>query len=346
MGRRTVQIVAATIAVLALVGTTLWISVVRTTAQQLELTAVKVTAPPRIDGTVDAAWGRAKDVAVPVSGGANHTNGRTTVRIKALYTSDMIYFLVSWADPTESLRRAPFQKASDGSWDKLKDSNDKGHDNNLYYEDKFAIIWNMSIKGFEQSGCFATCHVGEAGKTYGNKYTAAAGEIGDIWHWKGVRTNPVGQVDDQYVDSTRFDPQASPEAGRHSDPKTGGGYTDNVLEGGKPKWALPANRPAPPYWILDAQKAAFDDAKYKAGDEVPGIVVAPFGGDRGDIAARGVYKDGTWTVEIARKLVTGSKVDVQFSPLTRPYYFGVAVFDNAQVRHAFQMGAVRLVFGQ
>lgn len=346
MDQRMVRIAAAVVVALALIGAMLWTSVARTTAQQLELAAVKVTAAPRIDGDVDAVWGRAKDVAVPVSGGANLSNGQTTVRIKALYTSDMIYFLVTWADPTESLRRAPFQKQADGTWAKLRDPSDKGHDNNLYYEDKLAMIWNMSIKGFEQTGCFATCHAGEAGKTFGNKYTATASEIGDIWHWKGVRTNPVGQVDDQYVDSTRFDPQASPEAGRHSDPKTGGGYADNVLESGKPKWALPNNRPAPPYWILDAQKAAFDDSRYKAGDEVPGIVIAPFSGDRGDIAGRGVYEDGKWTVEIARKLVTGGKFDVQFSNLNRPYYFGVAVFDNAQVRHAFQMGAVRLVFGQ
>lgn len=343
---RTGKVALATIAVLALTGGLLWTAVARTTAQQPEVVAVKVTAPPAIDGVVDSVWARAREVTIPISGGANLRGGQSTVRIKALYTSDTVYFLATWADPTESVRRAPFQKQADGSWRKLKDPNDKGHDNNLYYEDKLAMIWNMSIKGFERNGCFATCHLGEAGKTYGNKYTATAAEIGDIWHWKGVRTNPVGQVDDQYVDSTRFDPQASPEAGRHSDPKTGGGYADNVLDAGKPKWALPNNRPAPPYWILDAQKSPFDDSRYKSGDEVPGIVIAPFSGDRGDIAGRGVYKDGKWTVEIARKLVTGGKFDVQFNNLTQPFYFGVAVFDNAQVRHAFQMGAVRLVFGQ
>jgi len=341
---RTIRWTVAVIAGLALIGGLLWTAVARTSAQQLELTAVKVAAGPRLDGAVDDVWARAKEVAIPVSGGANLPGGQTTVRMKALYTSEAAYFLITWADPEESLRRAPFQKQADGTWKKLSDPNDKGGDNNLYYEDKFAIIWNMSIKGFEQSGCFATCHAGEAGKPYGNKYTATATETGDIWHWKGVRTNPVGQVDDQYVDSTRYDPQAAPEAGRHGDPKTGGGYANNPTEAGRPKWALPANRPAPPYWIIDAEKVPLDDSKYKAGDEVPGIVIAPFAGDRGDIQARGVYRDGKWTVEIARKLVTGSKFDVQFSNLSRAYYFGVAVFDNAQVRHAFQMGAVRLVF--
>jgi hypothetical protein len=40
-------------------------------------------------------------------------------------------------------------------------------------------------------------------------------------------------------------------------------------------------------------------------------------------------------MEISRKLVTGSKFDVQFDDLKKGYGFGLALFDNAQVRHAF-----------
>ena len=72
---------------------------------------------------------------------------------------------------------------------------------------------------------------------------------------------------------------------------------DNVSDDKKgPKFALKGNKPAPPYWIVDAEKEAFDDSKYKAGDEVPGIIVSPFTGDRGDIAAKRVWKDGVRTV--------------------------------------------------
>lgn len=343
---RTARVGSVVVAIVALIGGLLWAGVGRTTGQQLELVALKVATGPVLDGQVDQLWGRAKEISAPVSGGANLPNGGTTVKMRAIYTADTVYFLLTWADPTQSLRRAPFQKQQDGTWKKLADPNDKGGDNNVYYEDKLAIIWNMSIKGFEQSGCFTTCHAGEPGKAYGNKYTATASETGDIWHWKSVRTGSVNQIDDQYVDSTRFDAQAAPEAGRKSDPKTDGGYVDNVLDGGKPKFALAENKPAPPYWIIDSQKAAFDDGKYKAGDEVPGIIVAPFAGDRGNISSRAVYANGTWTLEASRRLVTGSQFDVQFNNLTRPYYFGVAVFDNAQVRHAFQTGAARLTFGQ
>jgi len=53
-----------------------------------------------------------------------------------------------------------------------------------------------------------------------------------------------------------------------------------------------------------------------------------------------------WTLELARKLVTGSQFDVQFNDLTKGYFFGVAAFDNAQVRHAFQGGVNELRFAQ
>jgi hypothetical protein len=202
----------------------------------------------------------------------------------------MVYFLAQYKDPTDSVQRGPWVKQADGSWQKLKDPNDKGGDNNLYYEDKMAVIWDISSPAFEQRGCFSACHTGE-GKPFGNKYTKDAGERLDMWHFKSVRTGSVGQTDDQYVDATRYDPDKSPNAGRKTEPKTGGGYVDNVSDDKKgPKFALKGNKPAPPYWIVDTNKEPFDDSKYKAGDEVPGIVVAPFTGDRGDdgVEGRGV----------------------------------------------------------
>ena len=95
---------------------------------------------------------------------------------------------------------------------------------------------------------------------------------------------------------------------------------------------------------MESEKEAFDDSKYKAGDEVPEIIVAPFTGDRGEIAARHVWKDGVRTIEFSRKLVTGSEFDVQFNDLKKEYAFGVAVFDNAQVRHGYTPGVLKLLF--
>jgi hypothetical protein len=312
--------------------------------QKTVLVATKVSAPPALDGSIDAAWNRAPVLAVKAVGGKNLPGGSSDVTLRALYTTDTVYFLMQYKDPTDSVRRAPWVKQPDGSWAKLKDPNDKGGDNNLYYEDKMAVLWSISSPAFEQRGCMSACHTGE-GKPYGNKYTANGGERLDMWHWKGVRTGTIGQVDDQYVDHTRYDPDKAKEAGRKSDPKTGGGYSDNVTEDKKgPRFALKGNKPAPPYWIVEGEKEPFDDSKYKGGDEVPGIIVAPFTGDRGDISARSVWKDGTRTVVLWRKLTTGSESDVQFNDLKKEYAFGVAVFDNAQVRHAYTPGVLKLKF--
>ena len=40
-----------------------------------------------------------------------------------------------------------------------------------------------------------------------------------MWHWKGVRTGTIGQVDDQYVDDTRYDKDKAPKAGGRAIPR-------------------------------------------------------------------------------------------------------------------------------
>ena len=88
----------------------------------------------------DPAWAQAKPVTVALAGGANFKDGKTTATIKAVYSGDMFYMLVQYDDPTQSIRRFPYQKQDDGSWKKLSDPKDKGGDDNVYYEDKIALI--------------------------------------------------------------------------------------------------------------------------------------------------------------------------------------------------------------
>src|SRR5215468_9921242 len=197
--------------------------------QKNVLVARKVAAAPALDGTMDAVWTASAPLSVKVVGGRGLQNGSTEVTLRAVYTADTAYFLMQYKDDADSVKREPWQKQPDGSWKKLVDPNDKGGDNNLYYEDKWAMIWNISSPAFEQRGCFSACHVGE-GKPFGNKYTPSANERLDLWHMKGVRTAPVGQIDDQYVDGTRYDKEKAAEAGRKTDPSTGGGYSNNVSD--------------------------------------------------------------------------------------------------------------------
>jgi len=317
------------------------------------VSAVRVDkAPVLAAGATDPAWAKAEALSVALFGGVNFKDGKTTATIKAVYSGDTLYMLVQYDDPTQSVRRFPYQKQADGSWKKLVDPKDKGGDDNVFYEDKFALIWNIgnSIKGFGQQGCMVACHMGEAGKPFGNKYLASEGELGDIWHMKSIRTGYIGQVDDQFLDHTRFDKEKSPDAGRKSDPKTAGGYADIKLMNGKPEFmhrsAVAANAAGGTYYLREEDKIPFDDNKFKAGDEVASILVAPLTGDRGDIPVAIRWADGKWTAVLSRKLVTGSKFDVQFDNLGGTYEFGIAAFDNAQVRHAMHIGALKLQFAK
>jgi hypothetical protein len=77
------------------------------------VTAVKVDKPPVLTaGAADPAWAKAKALTVPLAGGMNFKNGSTTATIKAVYSGDMLYMLVQYNDPTQSVRRLSVPKAS------------------------------------------------------------------------------------------------------------------------------------------------------------------------------------------------------------------------------------------
>jgi hypothetical protein len=325
-------------------------SVQETTPPNTLVAAKVAVAPSMTAGAGDAAWASAQPVSINLSGGANFGGkGSTTATLKAVYSGDMLYMLVQYADPTNSKQRGPFQKQADGSWKKLVDPANKGGDDNVYYEDKWAFLWpiNNSVKGFDQMGCAAMCHMGE-GKPYGNKYTASAGEISDMWHMKGSRTGPLGNVDDQYTDHTRFDAKASPNAGRKSDPG-GPEYENMKVVNAKPEF-MPKDAKAAnaggAYYIVKGDEVAFDDSKFKAGDELASYFIFPLKGDRADIKVVNSWNNGVLTSVVSRKLKTGSNLDVQFSDLGAKYPFGFAAFDNAQVRHAVHYDPMYLSFAK
>jgi hypothetical protein len=315
------------------------------------LVAMKVAAAPNMAALAgDPAWARAQPLSIKLTDGVNFAGGKgeTTATLKAVYTADMLYMLIQYADPTNSVRRTPYQKQADGSWKKLTDPADKGGDDNIYYEDKWAMLWQASpVRNFEKQGCTVACHTGE-GKPYGNKYTRDEGEILDMWHMKGMRTGVLGWVDDQYTDNTRYDKDKAPNAGRKGDPG-GPEYAAIPLENGKPKFMDKSGKAANAggkYWIAKGDEVPFDDSKFKAGDEVAGHISIPLLGDRADVRVTTAWANGMYTYVISRKLVTGSKFDVQWNDLNARYAFGMAAFDNAQVRHATADGPSFLVFGK
>ncbi len=309
-----------------------------------------------IDGTQESRWEQAPPLEIKVNETSyKPKNGykgmlETVVELRSLYDQEHIYFLVRYPDPTKSLQRFPWVKQPNGKWKQLSNKDQTGHDN-TYYEDKVAMIWDINQKGFTKKGCDKSCHLPEKGLLEGVKDTSAgrhftkAGETLDMWHWKSARTNPVGQMDDQFINSDRNE---SKSWGRHGDIKTGGGYTNNRN----------ANNTAPAfmntqasdkhrYWVMDKAKTEFVD-DFQPGDMVGGIIAAPFQGSRADLSARGEWNDGYWTLEIKRKLVTQGKKsneqDIQFNDLGKTYRFGITVFDNSQINHLFHKKSISLAF--
>jgi hypothetical protein len=321
------------------------------------LVAVYTSAAPTLSaGASDPVWANARPISAELTGGANFgakpgDKGDTNVTLKAAYNADMLYMLIQYKDPTNSMRRMPFQKQADGSWKKLTDPADKGGDDNIYYEDKWAMLWPTNAataKQFDKEGCAMACHEGQ-GKPYGNKYTNLPGQLLDMWHMKSVRTAPWGLVHDQYTDDTRFDAKTAPNAGRKGDPGPSE-YTGIKLINGLPEFMGRDGKAATAggtYYIKKGDEVPFDDSKFKAGDEVASIIInSQEGTDAGDIRVANTYANGMHTSVISRKLVTGSKFDVQFTDLGVRYGFGFAAFDNAQVRHATSDDPMYLTFGK
>lgn len=325
-------------------------------AKEMVLESGKATSTLVIDGEVDAAWDNATPLNVRVNKLPYKPNNgyegmkRTNVELKSVYDGEYIYFLVTYDDPTKSFERFPWVRQEDGSWKQLMNKDSTGHDN-TYYEDKFAMYWNINADGFAEKGCNAACHRAKDGMNAGRKdanparkYTLSEDEFIDMWHWKGVRTAAHNQLDDQYVDSNT-DPKQNKGWGRKGDSKTGGGYVNNIKDG-QPAYVAD-DLTNETLLILESEKKPFT-ADYDKTERIPGLTGAPFMGSRGDVEVAAVWADGVWTLEMKRKLVTTGEnaetQDVQFKDLSQPYPFGVAVFDNSQINHIYHRGVINLEF--
>ncbi len=302
-------------------------------------------AAPKLDGKGDdAAWADAPAVRITTQGGANAS--ATQVTLKSVYDAQSVSFLLTWSDPTQSFLVSPWELQS-GGWKKLAGPDARGDDENTYSEDQLSLLWPISTgwNDFSQRGCAGACHSGENAdaKPYGNMYTAK-GQLADLWAWKSVHN--LNQVDDLLLNDTAYS-QKNFSAGIHGDPNSGGGYASNPVNAQKGPTYMPAgggDRSGAPGYILDAEKVALQGELFKVGDRLPNVLKSAFKGDRGDLHAAWRYTNKTWTLEISRKLVTGSANDVQFSDLTKTYWFALATFDNASVRHAVQSGATEFTF--
>jgi hypothetical protein len=270
--------------------------------------------------------------------GAGFHSGTTRAVLSALNNGRTLYMRIEWEDPVYNRLYRPWIKTDDG-WMHL---NPGGSDEKIYNEDKMALLFPVrESAGFERFGCSLYCHNNE-NNSFG-VHSTPPDAMTDVWHWKSVRTDPMGYADDKYWLGTEEVPADS--RARHGDPGDGG-YANNMVEGVENPMMLPTGIGSIRMGALllsEAQiytKAAAE--RMPAGIAVPGAVVSEASGDRADIRCRSEYRDGHWTVYLVRKLDTGSRFDVLFEP-GKAYDFAMAAFDHASFRHAYNHQVYRLV---
>lgn len=332
---------------------------------------------PNSDGYAsEEVWSMATTMVAVVGGGWADAED---VTLSAAYDDEYLYILARWVDDEASYRRDPWVKQADGTW-KAMSAKPRPEDGigwqtymgasfdeegpTLFYEDKFAMIWNTygasTVEGFDEQGCSVVCHDPtynySPGTTYNytdqqlaaKKYTNATNEKADMWHWKSVRQNQHYKVDDQHVRYWAQGDDDPAHAGRKADSGSGG-YSTNPAVDGRPMYRGPVLT-APPFYIMDADKTLVTQAELDGlpvGTMLPNMITKGPSGERADIDAHGIYNpaNNTWTLEMRRRLVTeGGTNDVQFDDLTREYFFGAAIFDNAQIEHSWTPAVFKLVF--
>ena len=333
---------------------------------QMTLNIAKTDVAPSLDGDMsDAQWAQASEVVVHTARGFNlGSTGEVAVHVKALHDADKAYFLFRWPDATRSQKHTPVIK-TEGGW-KVVHSNYFNNDENAYYEDKFAVM-------LAESPVAAGNTVRLGPKPFADKpgpanklglHAAVDGSLADVWHWKGVRSASINQFDDNYFGALMETKPGRYTGGYTQDPKTGGGFDQNFSKIPDTEYVtlkvLPKNLAAvqaamgsynPDPNVGDAGSFAMAkadtvpytpeaDAAIPVGTVLPSVVYdKAFEGDRGDVSANAVWKDGWWTIEASRKLNTGSKFD---QPITNGMFMWVSVFDHNQVRHTRHVQPMKL----
>ncbi len=269
-----------------------------------------------IDGDAgDEAWKLAQEVEVPLQYGAVDR-----AWIKAVYTDEEVFIQVRWADPTEDREHHPWV------WDADTGSYVQG-----------AQVEDSVMLSFE-AGCEWTPSL-LGGYIYDF----------DAWHWMAARSDPLGQavdlygnVQDREMSDPKFNAYSSRvteddwilkfienhDVGLHADwdevdrvymlmPVTKKLWVRAVPDGGRQAPAFVESIPAPEPAV-----------------ESPARVVRQFSpvkltGGAAEVAAKGQWENGYWTVEFRRLRHTPAE-HIYDTIFNRMVQFSVQVFDQVE----------------
>jgi hypothetical protein len=266
------------------------------------------TGTPVLDGVLNSGEWNATSITTSLS-----------VTLNAMADGQYLYMSAQWSDATESI--AKNRLTYDGStWTKSGD------------EDRIAFIFDMGVNGTDGADCQTMCHI---------PVMSTNGGTVDLWHWKAVRSNPMGFVDDNYIDAVD----------RHGDPGTSAATDNILLSNGRPSFMSITDPGAnadfltkddeafnafDPFGVMTSQtvnkSAAFDtNFVFANGDFVSGYLQRVSDGDRATVLAAGKWDSGVWTVEF-KKPYAGTGFDFTVVPGSS-VKFTHEIFDNEGSTH-------------
>ncbi len=297
----------------------------------LVLTSKKVKSAPSDAGS--SQWNKAQESKIALTGAGTVEGKPLEFKAKSVYTKNEIFFRFEWADKDKSMNKKRW-KYSGGEWTKIKGD-----------EDRLGVTWEINrINKFATKGCAILCHNESKNEKDWYYSVSSPKEKGDMWHWKAVRSNPVGYTEDGYVTTN---PSKEPEKGRKRDAGSGTKAKSNrTKDKSKPAFMQdPSKSPSLPSSLLVAEAVEIKDYSiFKDRDEIPGYMLYTEWKDSfSDLKTKGVWKNGKWTLVISRKLNTGYDDDVQFNT-RKKYPFAIAVFDNAHEHNSYNSEPLKLVF--
>lgn len=272
-----------------------------------------VSQAPVIDGTIDAVWSKAQSFDAVVGADVSYQNyfGQQTVMMKAISHNNVLYILAQWEDPstTESVMKKQWQY-NGTSW--AKSSQD---------EDRFFIMFDAGDNGTEGANCATMCHKPSSGLMG----TTGGGHV-DVWHWKAARTNPGGVLDDKWWDAS----------GRGSDSKNSSLYLDNSQIINNVEMPKYMHTDGPSYtgkFLYVDDTVSFNANMNWTGASLPFYYIdSSATGSRWEVKAKGVYNNGTWTLEMKRAFNTGNSDDVVLA--SGKIAVTIAITDNSGGYHS------------
>jgi hypothetical protein len=298
----------------------------------LVLVSKKVKSAPA--DASSSQWSKAKEAKIILTGGGTVEGNIISLKTKSVYTKDDILFLFEWPDKDKSMDKNEW-KFKGGKWNKTKAN-----------EDRLGVVWEVNrVDKFANKGCAVLCHNESKNDEEWYYATSSSREKADLWHWKAVRSNPVGYTEDGFVIDN---PSKEVEKGRKRDAgsKTTKAKNNRTKDKSGPAYMQDPSKPASiPGSLLVAQAVEIKGSStFKEGDEIPAYMLYPvWKGSFADIKTKGVWKDGKWTVMMSRKLKTGHDDDVQFNT-RKKYPFGIAVFDNSGGHSSYNSEPLKLQF--